>query len=61
MFTTKQWADKFGLNEEYVRQMCRRQIDSKSGLPLKLPAGWQAKKLGRDWIILPVAKRGKRK
>lgn len=53
LFTVKTFAATFGYNESYVRQMVIGLPDFRTGIPLHLPAGWSAQKLGRDWIITP--------
>jgi len=55
--TVSEFARKFGFSEEYVRQMCRGYQDKKRNkAPYRLPEGWRAEQVGRDWIISPVPK-----
>jgi DnaJ-domain-containing protein 1 len=57
MYTTKEFAAKLGLDGEYVRQMCRKQPDFRTGRSLHLPKGWEAKKFGATWMIYRVTKK----
>lgn len=55
--TVSEFAAKFGLSQEYVRQMCRGYEDKKRNKqPYQLPDGWRAEQIGRDWIISSVPK-----
>ena len=50
-YTVAEFAELHGWNEEFVRQMCRKQFDPRTGNNYSLPEGWQAEKVGRDWFI----------
>ena len=48
MYSTKEAAEKLGLSQDHVRLLARKGII-------------EAKKLGRDWVVLSLDYRRKRK
>lgn len=52
-FTSRTFAETFGYNWSYVRQMLKGLPDFRTGNALHLPEGFRAEKVGRDWLIFP--------
>lgn len=50
-YSIKTFANRFNLNEEYVRQCCREQAIGNKGTLAKLPAGFCAVKKAGRWTI----------
>ena len=56
LLTPDEWIERYGKalginSPEYVRQMCRGNFIGQSYTVAHLPKGWQAKKIGRSWVI----------
>ncbi len=51
--TPEEFADRMGLNEDYVRQCCRGDVDPRTTRKRVLPDGWTARQDGRrqPWLI----------
>jgi len=53
-YTVAEFSKLMKLREEYIRQMCRKQFDPRTGRRYSLPTGWVAKVIGRMWFISRV-------